>query len=509
MDKTILLIMILSLVSKLIGFARDVTLSYFYGANSVSDAFLISLTVPSVIFGFVGAGISSGYIPIYSEIVKRYGYKQGCRFTNSLINLLFILATVIAGVVLLLTRPIVLLFASGFEGETLNMAVEFTKITVFSVYFTGLIYLFNSYLQVSGNYTVPALIGLPLNIITIVAIILSFYLNKYLLPAGKVIAAMTQALIAYTFMHRAGFRYRPELHIRDQYVKKMIWLALPVILGTSADQINILVDKTIASAISTGGISALEYAQRLILFIGDLFIYSVSTVLFPRISRLAADNDIDGLKKTAIKAVNAINLLVIPVSIGSVVVAEPIVWLLFGRGAFDEAAAAMTTDAFMYYSIGMFATGTREVLAKVFFSLHDTKTPVINTTVSMLINIILNLILSRLMGIGGLALASSISAVICTILLLISLRKKLGGFDTKRIYEAFLKTLHASLIMGLTTLVVYVLMSHMGYSALALFVSITAGALVYPVFLHIMNVADFKEYMLALKYKIKGLVSRQ
>ncbi|HPT79376.1 MAG TPA: murein biosynthesis integral membrane protein MurJ [Candidatus Atribacteria bacterium] len=509
MDKTILLIMILSLVSKLIGFARDLTLSYYYGASSVSDAFIISMTVPSVIFSFVGAGISSGYIPIYSGIVKRYGHSQGCRFTNSLINLLFILATVVALIVLLFARPIVWLFASGFEGETLKMAVEFTRITVFSVYFTGLIYLFSSYLQMSGNYTVPALIGLPLNVVTIVAIILSSYSSKYLLPAGKVIATMIQAATAYIFMHRAGFRYKPELRIRDQQVREMIWLAFPVILGTSADQINILVDKTIASAISTGGISALEYAQRLILFVGDLFIYSVSTVLFPMISRLAAGNDIDGLKKAAIKAVNGINLLVLPVSVGSVVVARPIVWLLFGRGAFDEAAAAMTTDALMYYSIGMFATGIREVLVKVFFSLHDTKKPVLYSAVSMAINMILNLILSRFMGIGGLALASSISAMICTVLLMMSLRKKLSGFDIRIIYVSFFKTLHASLVMGLATLLVYLLMSHIGYFTLALFASITVGAVVYPIFLYLMNAADFKEYVLVLRYKFKGPVCRR
>ncbi|MFY9440980.1 MAG: lipid II flippase MurJ, partial [Tepidanaerobacteraceae bacterium] len=139
MKKTALLLMIITIVSKIVGFGREITLSYFYGASNISDAFLISLTIPNVIFSFIGVGISTGYIPLYSEIEQKQGGKEGYRYTNNLVNILLIICTGIIFFGYLFTNQIVKVFASGFEGDTLALAVRFTRISLLGIYFTGLI----------------------------------------------------------------------------------------------------------------------------------------------------------------------------------------------------------------------------------------------------------------------------------------------------------------------------------------------------------------------------------
>src|SRR5699024_3854161 len=175
-----------------------------------------------------------------------------------------------------------------------------------------------------------------------------------------------------------------------------------------------LVDRTIASRVVEGGITALNYANRLNGFIQGIFVLSISTALYPMISKMAAENNMQGLKKSVAEAISGINLLVIPATVGSMVFAEPVVMLLFGRGAFDSNAISLTTAALFYYSIGMLGFGLREVLSRAFYSLQDTKTPAINAAIAVVINIVLNIVLSKFMGIGGLALATSISAIVCT-----------------------------------------------------------------------------------------------
>ena len=139
MKQTAILLMIITIASKVFGFAREIALSYFYGASNISDVYLISLTIPSVIFGFIGVGISTGYIPLYSKIVNERGSKEGTKYTNNLINILMVLCTFIVVFGLFFTEPLVKLFASGFQGENLVLAVQFTKIGLIGMYFTGLI----------------------------------------------------------------------------------------------------------------------------------------------------------------------------------------------------------------------------------------------------------------------------------------------------------------------------------------------------------------------------------
>lgn len=503
MKKTALLIMVITIISKIFGFTRDITLSYFYGASNISDAYLISLTIPSVIFAFIGTGLSTGYIPMFSKIAYSGGEEEGNKFTNNLINIILIVCTILIALGLLFTVPIVKAFAAGFEGDTLALAVRFTRISIIGIYFTAITHVFKGYLQLRGNYISPALIGLPYNLIIIMSIFVSYKSNALLLSIGSTIAMASQLILLLPYVFKNGYRYESIVNFKDKNVKTMAYLVFPMIIGASVNQINTLVDRTIASTIAEGGISALNYAARLNGFVLGIFVSSIATVIYPLISKMVAKNNIDGLKKSVAEAISSVNLLIIPVTIGAMLFAEPVVKLLFGRGAFDIQAITMTSSALFFYSIGMIGFGLRDILSRAFYSMQDTKTPMINATISVVMNIVLNIILSRYMGIGGLALATSVSSIFCTGLLFVSLRKKIGHFGMKNVTISFIKIMVASAIMGVAAKLVYTVLTMYTSQNLSLIISVAAGASVYFAIVYFMKIEEFDTIVSAVKRKLK------
>lgn len=440
MKKAVILLMVLTIISKFSGFLRDLTLAYFYGASEISDVFLLAISVPTVVFGVIAAGISTGYIPLYSRIDNQLGEKQGIKYTNNLISILMVICTGIVILSLTFTEYLVKIFAIGFEGETLALAVMFTRFSIFGIYFTIIIRILSAYLNYKQIFAVPSLIGIPMNLVLIAAIIVSSETEWiYILAIANVLALFVQCLIIVFFAYRHSFYFQPVFNPKDKHIKEMAALAFPVILGSSVSQLNRLVDRSLASWISIGGISSINYANTLNTSFIGIFVSSFVTVFYPDISKKAAKGDIEGLKHTMNQTITGVLLLIIPATIGSMIFAEPIVRFLFDRGAFNETAVTLTTSAFFFYSIGMAGAGINLILTRTFYSLQDTKTPMINSAIAMGINIVLNFLLAPLLGIGGLALATSIATLITAVLLFRGLQKKLGRLHLRRLVPSVLK----------------------------------------------------------------------
>lgn len=505
MKKTAFLVMIITILSKFIGFGREMVLSYVYGASAITDAYLISQTIPGVIFGFISAGVATGFIPLYSRIFIDQGKIEANKYTNNLGNFLLLLASAIVVIVSLFTEPIVKLFASGFSGDTLDLAISFTRISVFGIYFSALLNILSSFLQIHKNYIIPAVVGFPLNIVIITTLFISTKTNVYVIAIGGLLAIAFQLILLIPFAYKAGYRYLPVLRPKDENLKKMLFIALPVVAGQSVNQFNVLVDRTLASGIAIGGISALNYASKLNGFVQGLFVASITTVLYPMISKMAAGGNVKGLKTSISEAISIINLLIIPATIGAMIFSKEIVSFLFGRGAFTPEAIDMTGGALFYYSIGMIAFGLRDILARAFYALQDTKTPMINATIAVAINIVLNLILSRFLGIGGLALATSIAAIVGTLLLFITLRKKIGGFGLKEISISFLKISLASVLMGIIARWMFSFSGRYFNSNLALILAIGVGALVYALLIYFMKIPEVDRTLEVAKRKLRSM----
>ena len=479
MKKTALAIMIVTLISKTAGFVREVALSHFYGASAVTDAYFVSQTIPTVIFAFIGAGIGTGFIPMYSRITHTQGAEAANRFTSNLVTTLCVLCTIIVGVSSIFSGPLVRLFASGFTGETLDLATRFTRISVFAIYFTGLSGLVGGYLRIHESYLVPNMVAIPSNLIIIIALVISSTTDIHVLLIGTVVGKASELLFPALFARKKGYRYAVIFDLGDENLRTMIRIAIPVIVGTSMTQINVIVDRALASGIEVGGISALNYANRLTTFVEGLFVMSTASVMYPMISKMASSQRIELLRNAVSESIGLINFMVVPVAVGAVVLAEPIVNLLFGHGAFTADASAMTSTALQFYSLGMLAFGMREIVIRAFYALQETQTPMIYGAVAVAMNIALNIVLSRYLGIGGLALATSISGVVGTALLILALRKKIGGFGIKQLGMSCAKICASSMVMGGISLALYICLGRAVGATESLVLAVLAGAVVY------------------------------
>jgi len=504
MEKTVIAIMTVIVVTKILGFSRDISLSYFYGADGLTDAYLISTDIPTAFFSFVGMGIAASFIPIFTKIQETQGVGEARKFTSNVINMVLLVSTGIVVLILLFPQAIVKVFASGFEGETLKIAIDFTRIAALSIYFTALIYVFNGYLEVHKRFLPTVLAGLPLNLMMLFVIYISSFTNIYILSIGTLVAVVIQFLFLVPWIRKTGYRHSFKIAPKEKNLKKMMYLAIPVIIGVSADQINVLVDRTLASQIVEGGISALTYSHRIIFFIQAIFVTAVVTVMFPKISKLAVNKNMAELKHIVGKIITTVALIVIPAAVGIMIFSKQITELLFGRGAFEASEVALTSGALFFYAVGMLGFGLREVLVKVFYSLEDSKTPMISAFAAMFMNVVLNIVLSRFMGINGLALATSIATLFCTGLLYLSLVKKVGSMNTKRITLDILKAVIASTVMGFAAKSVYSLLVETSGEILALAGGIGTGILVYAIMLWLLQLSDIGYY----KSRILALAKR-
>ena len=503
-------LMFATLLSKVLGFGRELALAGAYGASSYSDAFLVSLNIPTVIFSVIGTSLGTAFIPLYWEVHKNKGDEGALQFTNNVLNVVVSICLAFSILGIIFAEQIVTLFAFGFEPETFKIAVFYTRIMLLGLTCLGMNYMMSAYLQVKENFVVPGLMAIPYNIILISTIIISAKINPNLLAVGALIGLSSQVLFQLPFAIKQKYRYKFTYNLKDEYLKKMLWLVLPVLAGVAVNQVNAIVDKSLASTLVEGSISALNYGNRLVQFVLGIFIVSISTVVYPLLSKLSNEENTQLFNKTITTSINTVALLVLPVSAGAITLATPVVQLLFERGAFDSNATQMTVAALVCYSIGIIGFGLRDILGKVFYSLKDTKTPMRNGAFCMLLNIAMNITFIKVFDFGhaGLALATSISSIICIILLLFSLYRKIGDFGIKDTLIVFIKVIILSIIMAIAVKFTYsgasnILGSGFIQQALSLVLSVIVGVIVYGFGVYIAKIEEINMILDKVKSRIK------
>ncbi|UOW68633.1 murein biosynthesis integral membrane protein MurJ [Paraclostridium bifermentans] len=503
-------LMAATLIAKILGFGRELALASAYGASGTSDAFLVAMNIPAVIFSAIGTSLGTAFIPLYCDLEAKQGKKASLRFSNNVLNIVVLLCLITSLVGVVFTEPIVKLFAVGFKGETLTQAIYFTRVLILGMAFLGMSYIMMAFLQVKENFVIPGLMSVPYNMLIIISIFLSVTINPNILPWGTLIGLSLQFIFQYPFARKKGFKYRPYINLKDEYLKRMLWLIGPVLIGVAVTQVNSIVDRTIASTLVEGSISALNYATKLNQFVMGMFIVSISSVIYPMLSKLSTENNKKKFKESIVTAINVVTLIIIPISVGAIILAEPIVKLLFQRGEFDARATQMTAIALIFYSIGMLGFGLRDILGKIFYSLQDTKTPMINGIIAMVLNIVLNLAFVKYtnMGLGGLAFATSISSLVTIALLSVSLRRKIGAFGGKKIISVLIKSIIAALLMALVTKFTYnvidaFLSAGFIQDAIKLAISVGLGAIVYAVSIIVLRVDEVKLIFKMINKKVK------
>lgn len=450
--RSALALIIIGLLSRALGFIRQIVLAYFYGASYLTDAYLISLVIPMSIFSIIGIGISTTFIPIYVKTKKEKSDVYSLDFMNKLINLSIFIISLFLITTLIFTKEIIYLISPGFDYETQTIAVNFTRISLFSMYFYALIYIFKSFLNIKGVFKIPALIGIPLNLVIITFIILSQTGNIYFLSLGTLFGSISQFIFLIPFVYKNGYKFKPTFKVKSPEIKKMILLSVPVIISSSVDQVNVIIDKNIASTLTVGGVSALTYSSNLSLFVQGVFVLSILTILYPEISKYIFDN-----KKTENETLHnglvTILFFIIPIATGFILLSKEIITTLFFRGAFDETALNLTTGVLTFYSIGFISIALRELINKFFYAREKNNITMYLSFFTVALNIFLNFYLSNLMGINGLALASSIAITFNVIILIFLLKYNLKINIQKKTIRQVIKIIFSTLLMTLTIII--------------------------------------------------------
>lgn len=450
--KAVTLIIMASLIGRMLGILREVVLAEKFGGGIEIEAYIISLGIPTVLFAGIGTAISTTFIPIFSEYLSKRNKEEAYDFANNMINFLAIFSVVIS-IVGIIGAPLIvqILFPPlKARGEIYLLTIRLTQIMFPILIFTGATYIASGMLQSLNRYTITALISIPYNL---VAIIYLWILNPYFGIIGVAVATfigwILQFAIQIPFLYKERYRYKFVLDFKNEGVRKFFVLMIPVILGTTVQQINTLVDRALGVGLGEKAIPALNYANRLAFLSALLFVYGITTVIYPKLSALSIQKNITEFKKHITSAVNVIVFIIFPLTLGLILLRIPIIRIVFERGEFTREDTLLTSIAILYYAMGLVGLGIREVLDRAFYALQDTRTPMINGIFIVIVNVILDIVLVRYMGLGGLALATSISFIIGVLALLYLLRQKIGPLQGRKMLINLLKVSAATLVMGI------------------------------------------------------------
>ncbi|MDY7032941.1 MAG: murein biosynthesis integral membrane protein MurJ [Thermodesulfobacteriota bacterium] len=445
-----------TLFSRILGFIRDVVIANYFGATLSADAFFVAFRIPNLLRRLFAEGsLTVSFVPVFTEYLMRKSKRDAIELAYISFTLLSMILVVVSILGVVCSPLIVRIIAPGFirDPDKMQLTILMTRIMFPYIFFIGIIALCMGILNSLRHFAGPALSPILLNISMIVVVLyFSSHFNQPVLSLaiGVIIGGIFQLVFQFPFLRNQGIKFRLNFTFSHPAIKRIGILMLPAIFGAAVYQLNILISTILASFLPEGSVSYLYYAIRLIEFPLGIFAVAVGTAVLPTMSRYAAGKDFQELKDTLSFALRLVFFVTIPAMVGLIVLRFPVINILFQRGEFNYDATFFTASALLYYSLGLWAIAGTRIILPTFYSMQDTKTPVKVALVTILVNIIFSIILAFPLGLqhGGLALATSISSAVNLIILLIILRRRLGGLGIRRILLSVSKIAISSLAMG-------------------------------------------------------------
>jgi putative peptidoglycan lipid II flippase len=444
-----------TILSRIMGMVRDMVVARLFGAGMATDAFFAAYQIPNMLRRFFAEGaLTAAFVPTFSETLVQEGEEKARELANLCFTLLTIVVALITLMGIIFSPAIVGLMFPGFSAVPgkYELTVLLNRVMFPYLFFISLVALCMGILNTVRHFFTPAISTVFLNIAMILAALFlrSFYQYPITsLAVGVLIGGLIQLLLQLPVLWSKGFPIRPRFSFNDPKLKKIALLMLPATLGVGVYYLNITVGNILASLLPQGSVSYLYYAQRLFEFPQGVFTVSVAQAVLPAMSRQAAEGDLVAMKDSLNYGVRLTLFVTIPALVGLIVCAEPLMALLFMGGQFDHNMALQSAKALVYYSFGLSCVALVRVLAPAFYALKDTRTPVMTAFISFLLNLGFSLWLMGPLLHGGLALASSLSALGNMVLLFWLLRRKVGFLGGRRILKTALTAVVASLPMAL------------------------------------------------------------
>lgn len=505
-----LIVMGFVIIGKILAFVRDMLIASRFGATYNTDIYMFSIGLVYLLTG-ISYGVTTTFIPVQTDHIEKVRNDENNKFVNNVLNisLLFTLILTVFGIVF--SSEIVRAFAPGFTSEPMvfQSSVRITRIMFLSLFFISAQSVLAGVLQAHKHFYVPAAMATCSNVIYIIYLVM--FAGKFGITGfawATVIGFFVQFAINVPEYKILGYKYSLYIDFRDKELQKMLLLMIPVIISTSTTQLNLFVNRYFATKVGEGAVSALDFSNKLNTMVDEVFATSISMVIYPVLSSLAAQENKEEYRKVLLKAVNSVLLIMVPAAVATAVLRYPLITVIFKRGAFDENAVKMTAGALLFYCPAMIANSTRGVLNKAFYSIKDTSTPMINSIIGIFVNALLSVFLVKYMKISGLTLSASISIIITTIFLIRDLNKASHNIEIGKIALSLGKIIIASSIMGfiiyfINNIILIKLGSSTKASLISLLASLIVGSFVYFSTVYLLKFEEYNYMVDLIKQKLK------
>ena len=444
--KTTIWFTIVMCIGYLVSFAKEAVVANYFGVSKEVDAYMVALQVPVILFAFVAVAIQSVVVPLYSDLLYKKGSEESNVFACNLLITVLLFASIFFIIGELFAGSIIYIFAPGFVLETHNLATKLLRITLPTIFFSLVAQVLTAVLNVHKRFVLPSISVVILNIGLILTIVLLHSRFGIVVAClGQIVGGICQTLFL-VFIIRKLFHWRLVFNLNDGTLKQAMKMSLPVFWSISIAEINAMVNKMVASFLFVGSIAAMGYAQKINSLFISFFTSAIATIVYPMYAESVAKGDISQLNSRINLTLSAYFFFLVPVMLFVLCYRQEIIELAFARGAFDLAAVDVTQQLLGFYVIGILFLALRGTVTNVFYSLKDSKTPAKNATVGIVINIFLNLTLPFVMGVNGLALATSLTSIYITSTLLWSLLKMHNELNLKSFFSNIRGIIFASLL---------------------------------------------------------------
>ena len=445
---------IATLLAKVCGLLREVLIAAYFSTGYEGTAYLTATQLPMTLFDIViGGVISASFIPIFNDILEKRNKREAMEFANRFICMILLICIVVSIFGILFTDELINLIAPEFDTKTHDLSALLSAIMFPMIIFTGLAFSFVGILQTFGEFNIPAVMSLISNL----AVIIYFPLfgkkfGVYGLSVAMLFSWSLQVFVQIPSLKKFGFRFRPTAKIWNEDIKRALMLAGPMLVSTWVQPLYSIVNTRIASGID-GAVPVLNYANRLYIVVTGVFSFVVTNLIFPKLSRANSADNTEEAKTLISTSLKAVSMVILPIMAVFVILAKPIITVIYDHGAFD--AVEETSLALACYSVGMIGMSVNEVLSKSFFSMQNSKIPMINAVISMVFNIVLAYTLSSVFEIGGLALATAGGSILNAVLNYICMKRKRGALFSKADRQDIAKIILSALVMAAVVFVLY------------------------------------------------------
>ncbi len=503
--------------SRVLGLVREQVFAGLFGAGYTYDAFVVAFRIPNLLRDLFGEGaLSAAFVTVFSAYDTNRSQEDTWRLASNLINFILILLSIITLLGIVFADSLVSLLAPDFSliAGKAALTTWLTRIMLPFLVFISLSAVVMGILNTKGRFFVPAIASSFFNLGSLIGgTSLAFILPHFGQPAivgmaiGTLIGGLLQLGIQLPALLTTGFKYRPVLDLSDSGLHRILKLMIPATLGLSATQINIFINTNFASSCAEGSVSWLYYAFRLVQLPIGVFGVALSIATLPLLARQAAQKDIAEMKKTMVSSLTMVFALTIPATAGLIVLAEPIIRLIFEHGAFTAADTLATAQTLALYSIGLFAYSANKVLVPAFYALDKTRFPVIASFMAIIFNIIIiKLTIDHFQHLA-IAFSTSCTMLINFVFLMIVLHKNLQGFSLVSLGKSLAKILVAT--AALTALLWFTLPFCTDWlhgsvisQSFALGALIITGGLLYCVVLQLFKLGEMNILINILRRKI-------